>query len=139
LAALTDVLKGEPHALTRFENSVAEMDDLYGPLRLHRFVTRAQPHPADVVDVLRETVPHVRALRPGVEGLRANVGAVRRAVARRHDGTPYRPLPPEADATVHAIDAGLARLHEIYAPPTEEPKRDPKRGPESPEKARPAG
>ncbi|MEU9017249.1 FUSC family protein [Actinomadura sp. NPDC048394] len=139
LAALTDVLKGEPHALTRFENSVAEMDDLYGPLRLHRFVTRAQPHPADVVDVLRETVPHVRALRPGVEGLRANVGAVRRAVARRHDGTPYRPLPPEEDATAHAIDAGLARLYEIYAPPTEEPKREPKRGPESPEKARPAG
>ncbi|MDL4815876.1 FUSC family protein [Actinomadura opuntiae] len=139
LAALTDLLKGDPHAHRRFENSVAEMDDLYGPLRLHRLVTRARPHPADVIDVLRETVPHVRALRPGIEGLRANVGAVRRAVARRHDGTPYRPLPPEEDATAHAIDAALARIHEVYAQPVKEPEREPKHEPESPEKAHPAG
>ncbi|MEU6745047.1 FUSC family protein [Spirillospora sp. NPDC046719] len=135
LAALTDVLKGEPHARARFENSVAEMDNVYGPLRLHRFVTRARPHPADVIDLLRETVPHVRALEPGVKGLRTNVAAVRRAVAGRHDGTPYRPLAAEEGDAAHAIDTGLARIHAIYAPPTPDPKREP----ESPETARPAG
>ncbi|MGI5327299.1 FUSC family protein [Actinomadura nitritigenes] len=141
LAALTDVLKGEPHAHARFDNSIAEMDNVYGPLRLHRFVTRARPHPADVIGVLRETVPHVRALEPGVKGLRTNVAAVRRAVAGRHDGTPYRPLAAEEGDAAHAIDAGLARIHAIYAPPPPNPTPapDPKREPESPEKARPAG
>ncbi|WP_173095496.1 FUSC family protein [Actinomadura verrucosospora] len=135
LAALTDVLKDEPRARARFEDSVAEMDAVYGPLRLHRFVTRARPHHADVVDVLRESVPHVRVLGPGVKGLRANVAAVRRVVARRHDGAPYRPLAPEEGAAAHAVDAALALIHAVYAPPPQEPKREP----EPPERARPAG
>ncbi|WP_433247475.1 FUSC family protein [Actinomadura nitritigenes] len=159
LAALTDVLRDEPHARARFESSVTELDTVYGPLRLHRFVSRARPHHADVVDALREMVPHVRAAGPDARALRANVGSVRRAIARRHDGTPYKRLAVDDATAAHAIDAGLARIHAIYAPPptdspaATEPSRttEPsaatelsrtavsRRGPESPEKARPAG
>ncbi|MFB4301945.1 FUSC family protein [Actinomadura sp. NTSP31] len=141
LAALTDVLKDEPHARARFEDAVTELDTVYGPLRLHRFVTRTRPHHADVVDVLRETVPHVRALGPGARALRANVGAVRRAIGGRHDGAPYKPLAGhDDDPAAHAIDAGLARIHEIYAPRVKElPPTAPTREPGPPEKAPPAG
>ncbi|MWA00155.1 hypothetical protein F8568_007160 [Actinomadura sp. LD22] len=139
LAALTDVMKDEPHARARFEHSVAELDTIDGPLRLHRFVSRTRPHHADVVDVLREMVPHVRAAGPDAKALRANVGSVRLAIARRHDGTPYKRLALDDATAAHAIDAGLARIHAIYAPPTQEPGQEPRRGPESPEKARPGG
>jgi hypothetical protein len=140
LVALTDVLKDEPGARSRFEESVTEMDKIYGALRLHRFATRTQPHPVEAIDVLRATVPHVRALEPGTGRLRANIGAVRRAVAGRHDGKPYRTLPWDDDApSARAIDAGLARIHEIYARPVAEPENAPKRVPEPPERTRPAG
>lgn len=130
LAALSEVLRGEPGALRRFEGAVAEMDDLYPPLKTHRAVTRRRPHQADVVDHLRGIAVQLRSLGPDprLGRLRANVGAVRRTVARRADGAPYRPITVD-DARIAGIDAALGAIHAIYAPPT--------RARECPESARP--
>jgi hypothetical protein len=128
LALLTDVLKGEPDALGRFEAAIAELDKLHPPLKMHRTITRQSPHPADVVDLLHEILSALHTHDPRLGRLRANVGAVRRAVARRTEGTPYRPLATD-DTAIGGIDAALARIHAIYAPPT--------RAQASPDSARP--
>ncbi|TDD65906.1 FUSC family protein [Actinomadura darangshiensis] len=117
LANLTDVLKGAPDALTRFELSVAELDKLYPPLKMHRTLTRQNRHPADVIDLLRGIAIHVHALGPDTGALRVNVAAARRAIARRTDGAPYRSLDCE-DVPTRAVDEALAAIHDIYAPPT---------------------
>jgi hypothetical protein len=130
LAVLSDVLGGEPGALHRFEDAVAELDKLYPPLSMHRTVTHQRPHQADVIDHLRGIVVQLRSVGPDprLGGLRANVGATRRAIARRTDGLPSRPVTTE-DARISGMDAALAAIHAIYAPAT--------RAQECPESARP--
>jgi hypothetical protein len=130
LAGLSEVLRGEPGALHRFEGAVAELDRLYPPLKMHRTVTRGRPHQADVIDHLRGIVVQLRSIgpEPSLGRLRANAGAARRAIARRTGGAPYRPVTTE-DARIGDIDAALAAIHAIYAPPT--------RAQECPESVRP--
>ncbi|WP_131738996.1 FUSC family protein [Actinomadura roseirufa] len=135
LAALTDVLAGEADASRRFERAVAELDLLHGPLTMHRLVSRRTPHHVDAIDALRASVRSVQGLAPDARlgELRRNVGAVRLALAGRADGA-YRRVPADgapAATAVAEIDGQLARLHEIFAPPT------PRKG--SPESVRPDG
>ncbi|MFD0684900.1 FUSC family protein [Actinomadura fibrosa] len=147
LAALDEVLRGEPDAVGKFERAVAELDRLHGPLSAHRLLKRhvhrdTRPHPADAIDILYGTVAHVRALRPGAPtgALRRNVGLVRRAIGRRADGQAYEPAPipdgPSAQA-IAGIDSAMARLYDIFTPPVPAPVTTTAQG--SPESARQAG
>ncbi|WP_433463036.1 FUSC family protein [Spirillospora sp. CA-128828] len=77
LALLPEVLKGEPGALTRFEVSVAELDKLYPPLRMHRAITRKSPHHADVVDLLRGIRSHLVTDDPPISAINAAVAGIR--------------------------------------------------------------
>jgi hypothetical protein len=123
LAVLSEVLMGEPGATHKFEGAVAELDKLYPALRMHRTVTRRRPHQADAIDHLRDIVAqlHVVGADRSLAMLRANVGAARRAIARRTNGAPYRAVKAE-DAHIRDMDAALAAIHAIYAPPTRAPE-----------------